>query len=227
MSNGDLLERPRSEETSLTGAVGTVVSYIRDGVREGWLVPGQRLVEPDLIARLGVSRGTVREALTRLQGEGLVDFERFRGARIRILSRKAVVELNQIRAVLEGLGARLAASNLDEKGAHEMRKAHPPIETALNDYSAYNKNLHNTILRLSGNGSLAPAIFATFRETFRLQFDKTLSTRESRLRSYGEHSAIVEAILKKEPKKAEQRMIEHINSSTHAIMQAPDHFFSR
>jgi DNA-binding GntR family transcriptional regulator len=227
MANGDLSQRPHPGETPLSGAVGTVVRYIREGVREGWLVPGQRLVEPDLIARLEVSRGTVREALTRLQGEGLVDFERFRGARIRILSRKAVVELNQIRAALEGLGARLAAVTLDERGAKELRDAHPPFEKALHDYSAYNKNLHNAILRLSGNESLAPAIFATFRETFRLQFDKTLSTQESRLRSYGEHSAIVEAILKRDPKKAERRMIEHINSSTHAIMQAPDHFFSR
>lgn len=225
MSKSDLHERPRSE--SAAGAVGTVVSYIRDGMREGWLVPGQRLIEPDLIARLGVSRGTVREALTRLQGEGLVEFERFRGARIRILSRKAVIELNQIRAVLEGLGARLAAERIDEKAMAVLRAAHPPFQEALHDYTAYNKALHNTIVRLSGNDSLAPAIAATLRETFRLQFDKTLSTRESRLRSYAEHTGIVEAILKGDAKGAERRMIAHINSSTEAIMQAPEHFFSK
>src|SRR5690606_7627083 len=103
----------------------------------------------------------------------------------------------------------------------------PPLKQALDDYTAYNKNLHNTILHLSGNDCLPAAISATLRETFRLQFDKTLSTRESRQRSYSEHSGIVDAILKKDFRKAERRMIQHINYSTEAIMQAREHFFSR
>src|SRR5690606_31492889 len=102
----ELLVDPMVQRPS---AVELVTAYIRQAMRDGRLVPGQRLVEPDLIATLGVSRGTVREALTRLQGEGLIEFERHRGARIRILTRAKVLELNQIRAVVEGLGARLAA----------------------------------------------------------------------------------------------------------------------
>lgn len=227
MPNQDLTELQALGEDAPTGAVAVVANYVRGGIREGWLVPGQRLVETDLIDRLQVSRGTVREALMRLQGEGLVEFERYRGARIRILARKTVIELNQIRASLEGLGARLAAMGITEEGIDTLRATHLPFKEALHDYAAYNKTFHNTILRLSGNDSLIQMISATLRESFRLQFEKTLMTRERMLRSHAEHSAIVEAILKKEAVKAEHKMIAHINASAEAIMKAPDHLFAK
>lgn len=208
-------------------AVELVTGYIRQGMREGRFVPGQRLVEPDLIESLGVSRGTVREALTRLQGEGLVEFERHRGARIRILSRTKVIELNQIRAVVEGLAARLAAENADEAGIARLVAAQLPLEQAMRDYSGYNEHLHNTILNLSRNESLSSFVSATLLETFRLHFSRALSQHDVVARSYAEHADVVEAIVNRQPERAESRMVEHVHASCAAIMASPDHYFAR
>ena len=63
-----------------TSAVDEVILAVKDAIREARYAPGQRLVEPELVREFGVSRGSVREALRRLAAEGLVEWERFRGA---------------------------------------------------------------------------------------------------------------------------------------------------
>jgi len=222
----ELLDQP-AVSTERPSAVGLVTTYIRQAMREGRLVPGQRLVEPDLIATLGVSRGTVREALTRLQGEGLIEFERHRGARVRILTRAKVLELNQIRAVVEGLGARLAAENATDADVAHLLAVQLPFEEASKDYSAYNEQLHNTILGMSRNESLSGFVSATLLESFRLHFWQTLLKHAVTLRSYSEHEAVVDAIVNRRPEEAEKRMVEHVHGSCAAIMASPDHYFAR
>src|SRR5690606_23621080 len=99
-------------------------------------------------------------------------------------TRAKVLELNQIRAVVEGLGARLAAQNIDEAGTKKLLAAHLPFEEAIRDYSAYNERIHNTILELSRNESLSSFVSATLLETFRLHFSRALSQQETTARSY-------------------------------------------
>ncbi len=85
---------------------------IRDAILSGRHAPGQRLVTEDLARELGVSRMPVREALQRLQVSGLVTITPHRGAIVSHLSEAEVAEIFHIRAVLEGLAARLAATKL-------------------------------------------------------------------------------------------------------------------
>ena len=68
-------------------AVDQVMEAVKDGIRQARYVPGQRLVEPDMMRDFAVSRGTVREALRRLAAEGFVQIELYRGASIRKMSR--------------------------------------------------------------------------------------------------------------------------------------------
>ena len=68
---------------SAPSTVDRVIAAVKDRIRDAQYAPGQRLVEPTLMAELGVSRGSVREALRRLAAEGFVEWERFRGARAR------------------------------------------------------------------------------------------------------------------------------------------------
>ena len=97
-----------------------IVRNIVQGLYEGQFVAGQRLIEPDLMSRYGVSRGTVREAIKRLAAEGVATQTTYRGAHIRHLSRSEARDVLQLLEVIIGLAARLAASNMDLLGAREQ-----------------------------------------------------------------------------------------------------------
>jgi DNA-binding transcriptional regulator YhcF (GntR family) len=140
----DTLERGHGELGQGTSSIEDVLHHVREGMRQGRLVPGQRLAEPDLMQRLSVSRGTVREALVHLRAEGLVELERYRGARIRILSRRKVIELNQIRGVAEGLAARLVAEGLDKAGKQRLTAIHEPYDRVSGDYLGYTTSASTT-----------------------------------------------------------------------------------
>ncbi len=85
---------------------------IREAILSGRYAPGQRLMADDLAQELGTSRMPVREALHRLEAAGLVSLTPHRGAVVSELSRDEIVEIYHIRAVLEGLAARLATPHL-------------------------------------------------------------------------------------------------------------------
>ena len=102
-------------ETTLRGsAIDAVVAAAIDDFRSGHFAPGQRLVEADLVKRYGVGRGTIREAIRRLSGEGLVAVHPYRGASIRTLSDRELTNVLAILEVLNGLAAREAALRIGE-----------------------------------------------------------------------------------------------------------------
>src|SRR3569833_2639837 len=73
--------------------VDDIIGRLRDAILAGRIAPGQRLAANDLVEQLGVSRGSIREALQRLSAEGLVDITPNRGAMVRRLSREQVRDL--------------------------------------------------------------------------------------------------------------------------------------
>ncbi len=88
-----------------------VLDELRRAIIDGEIAPGSRLVERDLCARMGVSRTVVREVLRQLESEGLVGMIPHRGPVVRALSLDEARELYAIRAVLEGLAARIFATD--------------------------------------------------------------------------------------------------------------------
>lgn len=98
-----------------------VYEKIRDAILGGQYSPGQRLVAEELARILGVSRMPVREALHRLESTGLVDSTPHRGTVVSELSEEEIVEIYHIRAVLEGLAARLAAPQLTPRDHAQIR----------------------------------------------------------------------------------------------------------
>ena len=96
-------------------------SALRAAIAEGDLLPGARLVEADLVAMLGVSRGNVRLAIDALDAEGLVERIPNRGARIRVISTDEAVAITEARMALEALIARKAAERVTEAEADRLR----------------------------------------------------------------------------------------------------------
>jgi len=209
-------------------AVDRVMDAVKSGIRAARYVPGQRLVEPDMMRDFDVSRGTVREALRRLAAEGFVQIELYRGASIRKMSRDEFVELNEIRALLEGYAASLAAQRMTKAERKKLSELEQQWDRGTQHltYAKYNEQFHALIVEASRHKQLPNFVQQAQLSIFRLQFQSILQTPVATRRSRIEHRRIVKAILKGDGAGAESAMRQHIHNSAAVIMAAPDTFFS-
>ena len=139
-----------------------VVSRVRDLIIEGVLVPGARIHEGQLGARLGVSRTPLREALKFLASEGLIELVASRGAIVRRFTAKDVRDMLDVLAVLEAFAARLACKVASDADIAEVRRLHDRMveRYAARDrleYFKLNQAIHSAFLRLAGNAALEEA----------------------------------------------------------------------
>ena len=194
----------------------TVYEQLRKAIALGRMHPNERLVEADLTERYGVSRATVRTALVRLEQEGLVEHERNRGAKVRLIDEDEAVEIYEARALLEGLAARKAALNVTDEQAEELRSQLAEIRTAIDagqlmEASEFNMALHDTIVRLAAHGTASRLLSRLNSQLVRFQYRTILHPGRAE-RSYREHSAVVEAIVRRDPDGAETAMREHLHT---------------
>jgi len=200
-------------------AVEAVIEAITEGVKDGRYAPGQRLVEADLTAELGISRGSLREALGRLAAEGMLELEPYRGAVVRRLSPEDVQDLFNIREVLEGEAARLAALHIDEGSNRARLQQEMAVVDGFRgrgDTMAYmdeNERFHELVVELSGSKLLARLIPQLQVHAFRLLFRRMIVEDSAMPNSIDEHSAVVSAILAGDAKAAERAMRVHVRRS--------------
>jgi len=211
-------------------AADRVAEALRDGIRGGRLVPGEHLTESDLTLEYGVSRGSVREAMHRLAGEGLLEVCLNRGAQVRRLTRAEVLDLCEVREVNEGLAARLAAERIDAPGARRAMTALLDAVTAgtggldVLARGRENRRFHESILRASGNLQLAE--IWRFLETPLLMFVPAIRfATEDMQRSVRDHEAIARAILAGNADMAERAMRLHVRAVTVLVAALPDTAF--
>jgi DNA-binding GntR family transcriptional regulator len=107
-----------------------VLDRLTTAIRTGKLPPGERLVELQIAAQLGVSRAPLREALRKLEAEGLVQTTKGRGTFVIEPSKSEVEQMVVMRAVLEGLAARLVAANATADERRELRELHEQMQSA-------------------------------------------------------------------------------------------------
>ncbi|MGH1356429.1 MAG: GntR family transcriptional regulator [Thalassovita sp.] len=139
----------------------TLARDIVRGLYEGQFTAGQRLVEPDLMERFGVSRSTVREAIQKLTAQGLVETHLNRGARIRELTLQQARNIVLILEQLLALAARQAAENIDAPGSREQLEAAlapfgtkaPPQDKF--EFARMRNRFNRTLARIGGNDELA------------------------------------------------------------------------
>jgi len=209
-----------------------VAESIREGVRNGRYMAGQRLVEADITSELAVSRGPVREAIRRLAAEGLVEIAHHQGARIRRLSRTDVLALYEIRELLEGLAARLAAEHVetDKVLAKQIRSLKRDMERSTRDadierYVQLNRDFHDLLVECSGNPHL-PALIANLQtQVMRFQF-RSLLDHSAIIRSESDHEKILDAVLKGDAGRAEKAMRQHIRRSRDLVLRLPETLFA-
>ncbi len=207
----------------------TVVEYtisaLRDAIREGRLAQGQRLVVADVTRMLGVSNGPVREAIRRLTGEGLVEITPHRGATVREFTVRDVREIFQLREVLEGLAARLAAERTGVADFHARLAASREEARAIllrgAGYIEHNQAFHELIYEMAGNARVLEQSRQLTLPIYRLRFHHLMEPAYART-SAAEHEMVTEAILKGDGVRAERTMRNHIRNSGAAMLGALD-----
>lgn len=186
---------------------------IREQILSGILPPGHRLVEAALAEELGLSRGTVRAALSELSHEGLVTQVAYTKCIVTELSSEAAWELFTLRSALEGLGARLAAENITPEGTRLLNEAYKQLTKAAskNDRAAATDadfSLHKLIIQLSGHRMLA-AQYRLLEQRVRLLIASSNALLPLIDRVIGQHEPIVNAIAAGQGAKAERLIRDH------------------
>lgn len=204
-----------------------IVENIVGGLRLGQYSPGQRLSEPDLMRRHGVSRGPVREALRRLEAQGIVASHLHRGATIRLLSRKEMIEVLQLVWSLGSLAARLTAASIGSNaGKREFSRAFNSllkVEGSADFFSRLQarESFFELLIRLSGNSELQRVFPTTQLQIARLQVQNS-SVEMTRFKDY---RRIGEAVLRGDADAAELALKEHIEGAISIFKSIPASYF--
>ncbi|HEV3420694.1 MAG TPA: GntR family transcriptional regulator [Candidatus Acidoferrum sp.] len=149
MSKSSTLPRSSSVLAAISKSAAPLRRQVLDELRQsiiaGRLNPGERLVERELIAMMGVSRTVIREALRQLESEGLVAIVPNKGPIVRTLTVEEARDIYAIRAVLEGLAARLFTEQADQAQIARLERALSVVE------KAYDSGDRETMLETKNN----------------------------------------------------------------------------
>lgn len=192
---------------------------LRRAIVAGRFRNGERLNERHLAEMLGVSTTPVKDAIRKLESEGLVRTEARRGVFVEFSPRQAL-EMALGRAALESVMAHIAANHLTEDGAAELGQLIAEMEQAtehgdLEDLVALNETYHRAIHRISGCTYLERRLDGQ-RMYDHAQRIALHSEPDERRRGFEEHRDIFEALLARDPARAELRMRRHIVRSAKA-----------
>jgi DNA-binding GntR family transcriptional regulator len=212
-------------------AVDFVAEQIREGIFGGRYAIGQRMVEIDLTREYSVSRNTLRAALTKLAGQGLIEQNSNRGATIARLTRKAVKDTFELRATLDGYIAREATRNI-ALGDNRARLAAavafwqgPEVLADVAIHLRENAAFHDLLCEISGNQRVYGLLRQLQIPGYRLRF-RLLLTAEPLARSTADHLAVGRAILAGDQAGAEALARAHTEWSSGLLQSLPDSDFS-
>jgi DNA-binding GntR family transcriptional regulator len=214
-----MLTSTRSMMDKTLSPVEQAYQYILDGILSGELAPGMRVPSEAVAEVLGISRMPVRDALRRLEGDGAVMIFANRGAAVAEYSKHEVAELIEMRAVLEGLAARLAIPNIGaaeieelDRFGRRMEKSSGSLGKWMLDHDAF----HNYLTSLSARPLLIKQVQRMrlmLRPYFRRYYEQS---RELEINGL-EHQKIISAVQHKDPSHLEQIVRGHALANVEKI----------
>lgn len=194
---------------------------IIEAIEDGSLIPNSRIVEDKLAAEFNMSRTPVREALQRLEAEGLLVHEPRKGLILSQLTQEKIVELYRMREVLEGAAAAFAAQHasaaeievLQQLCRHENEVLVDPVLGA-----RHNRKLHQSIFRAAHNSYLLRNL-STLTSSLALLGNYTRHIEGRAEQAAREHAEIVAAIASRDPQRAEEIARAHIRAAQEARLK--------
>ena len=191
-----------------------VFKTLREAILKGNLAPGERLMEIQLANQLGVSRTPIREAIRKLELEGLVIMIPRRGAEVARITEKDLKDVLEVRTSLEELAISLACERISDASVEALKEALKNFKAAINGgdvtkIAERDVAFHDIIFAATDNARLIQ-IVNNLREQmyrYRLEYLKDYTTHD---RLYKEHEEIVAAIADRDKALARKLIVEHI-----------------
>ena len=195
-----------------------VFNTLRQAILKGELKPGERLMEIALAEKLGVSRTPIREAMRKLELEGLVVMIPRRGAQVANITEKDLNDVLEVRITLENMAIEKACANMTDKDVRKLELAAQDFQksTAEGDLvkmAEADVNFHEAIYRAADNKRLMQVLNYRYRVEY-------LKEDEARNRLVKEHEEITDAIRNRDVKKAQELSFEHLENQRMGIIQA-------
>ena len=198
-----------------------VYDQLHEAIVSLWFKPGQPLKERAIYQQLQISRTPVREAIRQLEADGVVAHIPRQGASIRTLDYAEVMELYEMRAVLEGTAARLAARAASDIEIEELQDMNQQLATLGNVPEAFtlNRQFHAALLDAAKNRFLTRSIH-TLQKTLMILGPTTLTDPDRAEKAVEEHFGVLDAIKARDAALAEAAMRAHIEAAQRVRVRA-------
>ncbi len=203
---------------------GQIKEELLDDILSGKYEPGDRLVESQIARDLGVSQSPVREALRDLVAMKFVEVLPYKGARVRRVEPREIVEIYPVRAALEELAGQLAVANIggriDELGAVVKKMETAAEHGDAREMAAFDVEFHRIILDATGNQVLIDTWNSLMIEARTFVTAKNLSARTAEFKSIPDaHRPIIAALKKGDSKECGAVMRKHVESFAAVMME--------
>lgn len=198
-----------------------VFNTLREAILKGELKPGERLMELQLAAKLGVSRTPIREAIRMLEQEGLAVTIPRKGAEVARMTEKDMEDVLQIRSALDELAVQLAAGKITEEELEKMEEARMNFEESIQTgdvkrIAQADVDFHDVIYQATGNAKLVTMLNNLREQMYRYRVEY-LKDEKAYPRLLKEHEDIVESLKKRDKKHVSELMREHVKNQAEAV----------
>ena len=199
-----------------------VFNTLRKAILTGQLKPGERLMEVHLANKLGVSRTPIREAIRKLELEGLVIMIPRRGAEVAQITEKSLKDVLEVRRALDVLSVELACERITQEGMEELEKACQEFAGATKGKDASviamaDVKLHDIIVDATGNQRLKQLVNNLSEQMYRYRF-VYIKDESQHEKLIAEHREIYEGILAKDKERAAMAARTHIDNQEKSII---------
>ena len=199
-----------------------VFNTLRQAILRGELKPGERLMEIQLANKLGVSRTPIREAIRKLELEGLVLMIPRRGAEVAEITEKSLRDVLEVRGALEELAVKLACQKITDEEIAELRAAEKEFEMALHSgdvtkYAEADVKFHDIIYHATDNQRLIQLLFNLREQMYRYRVEY-LKREEAHGKLLEEHKNIIETIAARDMDAAVDAVCQHIDNQVSAVI---------
>jgi len=202
-----------------------LVDFIGSKILEGEMPPGTRLTEASLAEELGVSRAPLREALLKLEERQLIERVPYSGMRVAKLSQADILQMYEIREVLEGLACRKAAARISAEEIHRLKEYIDASEARLASPAAADSrslsaigDFHDEIARIGGNEQLRKMLGRAVWKFLRVNYQLRSRTQERLAEAVIEHRRIIEALEARDAELSELLMRRHIAKAREGVL---------
>ena len=187
-----------------------IAESIKAAIIKGKFKPGEKISEGELAESMGISRTPLREAFRKLENEGFIEIIPRKGAVVTEIDAQEVYDLYEIKSTLEGLAARLAAVNMQDKDLEKLENVNEELKELIdqNDLEAFYKahtRFHEGFVKLSGNRRLNQ-IISNLNDHFKRFGIVSLTLPGQYESAIKQHEEIIQAFRKGNEKLVEERV---------------------